>query len=41
VFHARTDEVEEMIQMRLEKRRRFLDWSLRNAGISPDISSCS
>jgi len=41
VFHARTDEVDEMIQMRLEKRRRFLDWSLRNAGISPDISSCS
>jgi hypothetical protein len=40
VFHARTDEVEEMIQRRLEKRRRFLDWSLRNAGISPYISSC-
>jgi hypothetical protein len=35
VFHARPGEMEEMIQRRLKKRRKFLDWSLRNAGSSP------
>jgi len=35
VFHAWPGEVEEMIKIRLEERRRFLDWSLRNAGNGP------